>query len=86
MAMADASGLPLSIWAGPANINECKLVEETIDSRFVKGKPKNLIGDKAYDSDPLDEKLRKKKIKLIAPHRQNRRKKQRKMDAPLDDM
>jgi len=49
MAMADASGLPVSIWAGPANTHECKLVEKTIDSRFVKEKPEHLIGDMAYD-------------------------------------
>ncbi len=34
--------------------------------------PKRLIGDKAYDSDPLDECLRAQGIELIAPHRSNR--------------
>jgi len=34
-----------------------------------------LIGDKAYDSDPLDRKLREKhKVELIAPHKENRSK------------
>lgn len=75
MAIADASGLPISVWIGPANTHECKLVEETIDSRFVKEKPKYLVGDMAYDSDPLDEKLLKKKNKLIAPHKQNGKRK-----------
>jgi transposase len=75
MAIADASGLPLSLWAGAANTHECKLVEKTIDARFIKDKPENLIGDLAYDSDPLDQILRKRKIKLIAPHKQNRKKK-----------
>jgi len=28
----------------------------------------------AYDSDPLDEELKKRNIKLIAPHKRNRRK------------
>jgi len=51
------------------------LVECTIDSRFIKEKPKRIIGDLAYDSDPLDKKLKKKKIELIAPHKENRRKK-----------
>ena len=32
-----------------------------------------MIGDKAYDSDELDECLRKRGIELIAPHRNNRR-------------
>jgi transposase len=33
-----------------------------------------LIGDRAYDSDPLDERLRRRGIELIAPHRSNRKK------------
>src|SRR5258706_14925422 len=70
MAIADASGLPLSLWAGAANTHECKLVEKTLDARFIKDKPENLIGDLAYDSDPLDQILLKRKIKLIAPHKQ----------------
>jgi transposase len=35
---------------------------------------KNLIGDRAYDSDPLDEELRRDGIEMIAPHRANRSK------------
>jgi transposase len=31
-----------------------------------------LIGDRAYDSDPLDEELRNDGIEMIAPHRSNR--------------
>jgi Transposase and inactivated derivatives len=33
-----------------------------------------LIGDKAYDSDPLDEELQSQGIELIAPHKVNRKK------------
>jgi transposase len=36
--------------------------------------PENLIGDRAYDSDALDEELRCDGIEMIAPHRANRRK------------
>jgi transposase len=75
MAIADASGLPIAIWAGAANTHEVKLVEATIDSKYVKTRPQILIGDQAYDSDPLDKKLRKRKIKLVAPHKKNRKKK-----------
>jgi transposase len=35
-----------------------------------------LIGDKAYDSDPLDAELAERGIELIAPHRRNRKKPQ----------
>jgi len=31
-----------------------------------------MIGDLAYDSDPLDQRLRQRGIQLIAPHRDNR--------------
>jgi hypothetical protein len=33
-----------------------------------------LIGDKAYDSDPLDEELAEAGIEMIAPHKSNRKK------------
>src|SRR5262245_16018599 len=39
-----------------------------------EAKPENLIGDRAYDSDPLDAELRKDGIEMIAPHRSNRSK------------
>jgi hypothetical protein len=60
--------------AGPANTHKVKLVQETIDAKYVKGNPKNLIEDMAYDSDPLDKQLKKRKIKRIAPHQSNRKK------------
>jgi transposase len=49
-----------------------KLVEPTLAARFVAEPPQRLIGDKAYDSDPLDARLVDQGIQLIAPHRQNR--------------
>jgi transposase len=36
--------------------------------------PERLIGDKAYDSDPLDAELKERGIELIAPHKSNRKK------------
>ena len=74
MAIADASGLPVSVWTTTASTHEVKLVEETIHNRFIREKPQRIIGDLAYDSDPLDKELKKKKIQLIAPHKSNRRK------------
>ena len=74
MAITDASGLPLSVWTTGASTHEIKLVEQTIEKRFIREKPKLIIGDMAYDSDPLDKILRKKKIVLVAPHKRNRRK------------
>ncbi len=49
-------------------------MEATLASRFILAKPERLIGDGAYDSDPLDRRLRRRGIELIAPHRRNRTK------------
>ena len=38
--------------------------------------PQRLIGDRAYDSDPLDTRLQALGVELIAPHRRNRSKPQ----------
>lgn len=74
MAIADASGLPVAAHLASASPHEVTLAEETIDERFVRRLPHFLIGDGAYDSDPLDARLLKRRIILIAPHRVNRRK------------
>ena len=50
------------------------LVAETLVQSFVAAQPRRLIGDKAYDSDPLDAELAERGIELIAPHRTNRKK------------
>jgi transposase len=73
MAVADGSSLPVAVSAGSAAPHEVKLVEQTLEARFVKAKPERLIGDKAYDSDALDEDLKEEGIEMIAPHRVNRK-------------
>ena len=40
----------------------------------LEAKPENLIGDRAYDSDPPDAELRRDGIEMIAPDRANRSK------------
>ena len=74
MAVADGAGFPLAISVGSASPHEVKLVEETLDKRFTEEKPERLIGDRAYDSDPLDVSLQKQGIEMIAPHKSNRKK------------
>ncbi len=74
MAIADRSGLPVAIGIASASPHEVTLVEETIDNGFLKTAPDRLIGDRAYDSDGLDERLRRERgIELIARHRSNRK-------------
>ena len=49
---------------------------ETLDDRFTEELPEKMIGDKAYDSDPLDKQLIEERgIELIAPHRMVRHRK-----------
>lgn len=51
------------------------LLEPTLQAAWTPCLPKRLVGDKAYDSDPLDERLRRERqLELIAPHRSNRSK------------
>jgi len=74
MAVADSSGLPLAIYTASASSHEITLVGETLLQSFTSEQPERLIGDKAYDSDPLDEQLREQGIEMIAPHKTNRKK------------
>src|SRR6516162_9337551 len=74
MAIVDRHGLPLSVSTHAANHHEVRLVQLCFDFYMIEAKPENLIGDRAYDSDPLDEELRRDGIEMIAPHRANRSK------------
>ncbi len=74
MAMADRSGLPIAVYGESAAPHEVILVEPTLKSRFTQTSPECLIGDKAYDSDPLDQRLEERGIEMIAPHKANRAK------------
>jgi transposase len=76
MAFSDGSSVPLSVHTESASPHEVTLVEPTLASTFLRERqPERLIGDKAYDSDPLDEILLERGIEMIASHRQNRKKK-----------
>ncbi len=83
MAVADRAGLPLAVHVASATPHEVTLVEPTLAGCFVDEQPERLIGDKAYDSDPLDEHLASDGIELIAPHRRNRTKPKTQDGRPL---
>ena len=40
---------------------------------MIEARPETLIGDRAYDSDRLNNELKKQGVEIIAPHRSNRR-------------
>jgi transposase len=83
MAVADRAGLPLAMCAASASPHEVTLVAATLDSRFVDALPQRLIGDRAYDADPLDTELAKLNVEMIAPHRRNRKKPKTQDGRPL---
>jgi transposase len=74
MGIADGHGLPLALRTESASPAEVKLVKATLDERVVADVPERLIGDKAYDSDQLDEQLMQDYgTEMIAPNKVNRR-------------
>src|SRR5262249_27116891 len=74
LAMADRFGLPLAACAASATPHESRLVAARLDSLFVADLPRRLIGDRAYDADPLDDDLAKRGDEMIAPYPRNRNK------------
>jgi transposase len=73
MGLTDAFGIPIAVDATSASPCEIKLVDDTLDACFLPELPQKVIGDKAYDSDPLDKRLAKERgVELIAPHKNNR--------------
>src|ERR1700686_2971574 len=73
MAISDGHGLPLAVHVASASPHETKLVEPTLQRRFLAETPERLIGDRAYDSDPLDSQIRERfGVQLVAPHNSRR--------------
>lgn len=48
------------------------MIETLLESRILRRRPERLIYDKAADCDPLRERLARRGVDLIAPHRRNR--------------
>ena len=76
VAIASGDGLPLAVTVESASPAECKLVEAVLAGCFLDEVPERLIGDKAYDSDALDQTLAEEYgIEMISPNRSNRKQK-----------
>jgi len=73
--MAIADRLPFSVSTYAANHHEVTVVQLSFDFSMIEAQPENLIGDKAYDSDQLDEQLRRERVEMIAPHKSTRKRK-----------
>jgi len=83
MAITDRSGLPIALHVDSARPYKVTLVRKTIEERFLVQLPERIIGDKAYDSDPLDAELAALGIVMIAPHRAGRKKPKTQVGRPL---
>ncbi len=57
-ARADGLGHTFALSATRATPQEVTLVEPTLQASFLEEKPQRLIGDRAFDPDPLDERLK----------------------------
>ena len=76
MALADSAGLPIAITIADGSRHDVSLVDQTLDQTITDFLPSKLIGDKAFDSVELAERLRAERyVELIAPKRKrnNRR-------------
>lgn len=73
MIMVDARGLPVAVDTAPANRHESLLVQSLLLFMLPAERPTKLIGDKAYESDVLDETLLRENAEMISPHRSNRK-------------
>jgi hypothetical protein len=64
MAIVDRHGVLLAVSTHAANQHKVTLVQLSFDSYMIEVKPENLIGDRAYDGDQLDEELRQGGIEM----------------------
>jgi transposase len=72
MVLVDARGLPVAVDTMSASPHESQLVQHLFEFMLTEMPPEYLVGDKAYDSDRLDEQMANEGVKMIAPHRSNR--------------
>jgi transposase len=85
LVVVDGQGIPLGGTITSASPAEVTLAEEALETIKVprqgrgrpKTRPKNLIGDKAYDSDKLRQTLAIRGISLLVPFRRNRKNKRK---------
>lgn len=77
------AGLPTSVYIESASPHEVTLVGDTLDESFIDQEPVQMVGDKGFDSDNLDDTLYcERGLEFIAPERCNK-KERRHDDAEL---
>lgn len=81
MVVVDGQGVPLGSQLASASPAEVKLAEGTLQTISVavpgrgrpRCRPRRVIADRGYDSDPLRWRLLQRGILLLSPHRKKRR-------------
>lgn len=73
MVLADGHGIPLGATIASASPHEVTLIEPLLNGRVFHRRLQRLIYDLAADSDPLRERLARRGIELVCPHRRNRK-------------
>jgi hypothetical protein len=82
MVLADGNGIPLGVLLASASPHESTLAQATLAQVKVphhrslpRQCPERIIANKAYDSHPLRRPAETAGIELIAPYRENKKKK-----------
>jgi len=71
--LVDAMGLPVAVGTRAVSTHVSKGVQPLFEFMLMRELPERVIGDRAFDGEPLDLQLEEMGIELIAPHRKNRR-------------
>jgi putative transposase len=72
--LTDERGVPVAVHTSAANVNDCQMVEQTLDAVPIKAgrgvkRPRHLCMDKGYDYEKVDRAVGKRRIK---PHTRRR--------------
>ena len=69
MVLVDGDGVPLAVDVANGSTAEVKLIESLLEQRVHPRLPRRLIYDRAADCDGLRQRLARRGIELISPHR-----------------
>ena len=67
MVLVDGAGTPLGAHLDAASPAEVTLVEKTLATQPIRGRPDWLIGDRGYDSNAVRRFLKRRRIRPIIP-------------------
>ena len=73
MVLVDGDGVPLAVDMANGSTSEVKLIESLLEQRVHPRLPRRLIYDRAADCDGLRQRLTRRGIELITPHRRGRK-------------